>query len=431
LAVYALLLAVAAGQAPLDRAEALERAGRPAEAASVLQKWAADEPNSAPAHTALGVLLLDRLRLPEARTHLERAIALDPRRPAAAEALARVCLLQGDAARAAELLRPLAAAPEADDTVRLLFAQALLARGDPAAAARALEVVVSAGTRARPEVYVLAARASLAAAEPQKAAEVCERGMAAWPLDEPIETVYLSLPAEVVAARLARRFDLVQQAPDPAELIALGRVLSDMDPGRKTAGPELAEKLLSQALALAPENPAAHFFYGQALARRASPDAAFAAWDKALSFARDDEMKLAILTRIARRRQSLGQWERAGAVYRDALAIDRRLHPPRPAPAFEYFQFLRARSRQAEAARLLHEILTWDPLYALARMELARQFAERRQWPEAIQDAELALRLSGDNPGLLRAAHTLLARAYAAAAQPDKAALHQAWVESH
>ena len=62
-------------------------------------------------------------------------------------------------------------------------------------------------------------------------------------------------------------------------------------------------------------------------------------------------------------------------------------------------------------------------------MELARQLAQRAEWPRVIEEGELALQLADDDMGIRRSAHATLARAYAAIGQLKKANLHQRWIE--
>jgi tetratricopeptide (TPR) repeat protein len=278
--------------------------------------------------------------------------------------------------------------------------------------------------------YALAARSLFKAGEYRKAAETCERGMQAFPNSEPIEAVYLALPAEVLAEGLATWFERAQRTSDVTELITLGRVLSDLDPGRKTQGPEMAERLLARAIELAPANPSAWYNYGRAFRLRGRPEAMFAAWQKALSLNPDDKLKIQIYTHIARQKRANSPAE-AEQAFRAALETNRRLPVHRPDAAFEYFLFLKAQARPEDARPLLREILRWDPQFPPARMERARSFAALEQWAPAIEDCEFVLRIAGESTNLLRSAHGLLARAYQVTNQPAKARVHQAWIESH
>ncbi len=243
-----------------------------------------------------------------------------------------------------------------------------------------------------------------------------------------VEGVYLSLPKEVLAGRLADRFDRARNTRDVRELIALARVLSDLDLRRKTEGPELAEALLARAAELAPSDPSVSYNYGRMLRTERKPDAMFAAWEKALSLNPDDQLKVLIYTRIAEHRAAPGAKESA---FRAALAINRKLPEPDPNPAFEYYLFLKQRSELDRAHALLAEILQWEPAFVPAVLERGKLSADRQDWPKAIEAGEYVLRNADGNSDLLRSAHTLLARAYNAVNQPEKAQVHEAWVEAH
>ena len=82
-----------------------------------------------------------------------------------------------------------------------------------------------------------------------------------------------------------------------AELVAVGRVLIDADPHRKTRANEIAQRLLTHAIELAPDSASAHYNYGRAL-RQSSIKPALAEWEKALALDPGDELRLQILIKI-------------------------------------------------------------------------------------------------------------------------------------
>jgi tetratricopeptide (TPR) repeat protein len=274
------------------------------------------------------------------------------------------------------------------------------------------------------------ARARIQAGDYRAAAIVLERGMLADPNSDAIESVYLSLPAGILAARLAERFERAQGTTDVNELIALGRVLSDLDPHRKTESPKLAIELLKKAIRLAPDNSSAYYNYGRALRTVAAPAGMFAAWEKALSLHPDAELAIQIHTRIARQRVAMGEADAAGRAFHAAHEINRKRSPGSARWAWEYFRFLRAQSLTEEAQKLLDEILAWDPRFVPAVLERARLSVTREEWPEGIEDAEYVLRYAEGNAEIERGAHALLARSYHAVNQPRKARLHEAWIEA-
>lgn len=271
----------------------------------------------------------------------------------------------------------------------------------------------------------------MAAGDPLAAARICERGMLAGPDSEELETIYLSLPAETLAARWAERYERAGRSSDVRELIALGRELSDFDPRRKTGGPKLALELLARAIRTAPENPWAYFEYGRALRTNGSPEEMFAAWDRALALQPDDALRLRIYTWIGKQRSALAQPELAGTAFRAAHEINRKPALRQARWAWEYFAFLRTGSGGEEARAVLAEILEWDPGFVPAVLERARLSAQRQEWTAGIRDARYVLRYAAGNLELERGAHALLARAYSVLNQEPQARRHQAWIEAH
>ena len=430
LAVMLSIGAVAQSGNALEQAASLVRSGKTADAVTVLRKQVAAAPASAQAHAMLGMALLDLLQIGQAAAELERALILEPRRTDAAEALARVRLLEGDSGKAATLLRPLVEARLADDTVRVLYAKSLLGSDDAGGAAAVLDQLIRSGN-AEHEVNLLAARSYVVLRQYEKAAVICERAMRGATDSDAVETLYLALPSEVLASRLAARYARVQSTSDAAEEIALARVLSNMDPGRKTSAPTLGKDLLERVVKRDPDNALAWYHYGRGLTRLAGPEAALKAWGKALSAHPDDDLRVRILSNIARRRWSMSDRKSAEEAYRSALALNRGLAVHNAEAAFDYLLFLKAQSRPQEVRSLLLEILTWNPLFAPGRMEMANMFAQRGDWRQVIEEAELGLHIAEDDRGVRRSAHAMLARAYAALDQREKAATHQTWVEQH
>jgi tetratricopeptide (TPR) repeat protein len=401
--------------------------GRHAEAEAVLRRYLKLAPASAAARAALGVALLDGARNEEAKAELERAVRLNPKQRDAAEALARIYLVEGRAAEAAALLRPLAEA--GGEGALELLADALVKGGRPRAAAEMLGRELQADPRGTPGLYAAAGWAHLKAGDLASAAEVCERGMRLYP-DSEIEAVYLSLPAPFLAERVGARIERLQQGTDAAELIALGRVLTDADPARKTRAGEIAQKLLAHAVELAPDSASARYNYGRALAPD-SPARALAEWEKALALKPGDDLRLQILIKVAAARLDLSDFRKAEGAFREALEINRRLPRRRPEAALEYVRFLQLRSRTDEAETLLDEVVRWNPLSPQARLERAKLLAARGSWEKVVEEGEFVLRGAGDDVETLRSAHLLLARAYLRLNRPEDARRHQEWISSH
>lgn len=401
--------------------------GQQGQAIATLGRYLKLVPNSAVGHAALGIALLGGTSTTEAKAELERAVRLDPKQIDAIEALARIYLIEGEVERAVRLLRPLALS--AHDELLALLGEALIKSGQARQAASMLERRIEANSRSAPQIYALAGWAHLQSGDLVRAAQICERGMRIYP-DSEIEAAYLSLPAPFLAERVGARIQKLQENPDVAEMIALGRVLIDADPQRKTRANEIAERILLHAIELAPANASAHYNYGRALSH-SNPARALAEWEKALTLDPEDELRLQILIKIATTRVDLSDFEGAERAYKTALGLNRKLRKRNPEAMLEYVRFLELRSRMAEAEALLEEILIWNPLSPEAHLERAKLLAAHGRWKEVAEEGEFILRSAGQEKELLRSAHALLARAYHRLNQPEKAKWHRSWLESH
>jgi tetratricopeptide (TPR) repeat protein len=401
------------------------RAGRFAEAARQYEAWLRARPDSKEILFALGVCYLQLGKIEEAVATLRKYVSLVPRSASghAARTLARIYLSEGEAEKAVTLLQPLVAADVEDETLALL-GDALIRTGRARIAATLLERQLQTNSRCSARVYALAAWANLQIGDEVKAAEICERGMRLYP-DSEIEAVYLALPAPFLAERTRARLERLRSSPEVVEMIALGRVLLDVDPARKTRAGDIAQQLLAYAVRLAPDNASARYNYGRAL-DQSDPRRALAEWEKALTLDPSDELRLRILLKIGATKLDLADFEGAERAFRSAVELDRKSLEA----MLEYARFLRLRSRMAEAERILHEALVRHPLSPQARLEWAILLAARGQWRRVVEEGEFVLRNAGDDEELLRAAHALLARAYYRLNQPEKAEWHRSQIET-
>jgi tetratricopeptide (TPR) repeat protein len=403
--------------------------GQTANAVQTLREYLRLAPDAAAGHALLGIALLDGVQTTEAKAELTRALALDPAQLNASEALARLALVEGDAASAVAILKPVATDVRLSDETRALYAEALIRSGDPRAAATLLEAAIDARPKASARTYALAVLARIKAGELEDAAGLAERGMRLYP-DSEIEGVYLSLPSPLLASRTAARLERLQREADVAESIALGRVLTDVDPARKTRAHELALKLLQEAVTLAPTSASAHYNYGRAL-RQNDVQGALAEWHKALNLEPDDGLRVQILTQIAKSKDALSDAPGAEQAFRAALDLNRRLSERVPEAALEYVRFLQVHSRAVDAERVLDEIVGWNPWSPEVRIERARVLAAIGRWDAVIPEGEFVLRNTAENEKLQRVAHLLLASAYTRLKRPDEARIHQEWIQAH
>jgi tetratricopeptide (TPR) repeat protein len=292
-----------------------------------------------------------------------------------------------------------------------------------------LESDLASGKGNSVQTYVLAAWAQIKSGNAQRAAEICEQGMRLYP-DSEIEAVYLSLGGPLLAQRTAARLEQLKTTNDPAEMIALGRVLTDVDRMRQTRAHEIARALLERAIALTPGSASAHYNYGRRL-RRDDIRGALTAWEKALTLAPHDALRMQIQTQIGLAKDELSDAAGAEAAFKDALEINRRLENRVPEAALEYVRFLQLHARSADAEALVNEVLGWNPWSPEAHIERARVYADAGKWTAVVEEAEFVLRNAGENRDLARVAHLLLANAYYRLKQPEKAQVHRAWIEAH
>jgi tetratricopeptide (TPR) repeat protein len=404
--------------------------GDPERAAAVARRYVALRPQSADGYALLGTALIGVAPLEEARQALQRALTLDPHHRQAVVALAGVEFASGRFERAASLLAGLAGSDPANDDALVLLAEALLKTGRAQGASALLVERLQRNPVPAVELYVLAARAYLALEEPEKAAAVCEKGLVMYPTSEALEAAYFSLAPDLLARRLAQWLDRVQREASPRHLVALGRVLSDGDPGRKTRALSIARGLLERAVAMAPRDPLVHYVYGRAF-REDAPDLALKSWEKALELGPGPELCVEIYTQKAALHAARSEFAAAEQAFQAALEQNRALRMVQPQAALEYARFLYQHHKFPEAEAVVEGVLRWRPLYPPARLERARLFERQKRWAEAIREAEFVLSHSEDNPPLARQAHLVLARAYRFAGDLEKSRRHVAWLEAH
>jgi hypothetical protein len=168
------------------------------------------------------------------------------------------------------------------------------------------------------------------------------------------------MPAAVLGRRTAARLERLQSAPEVSELIAVGRVLTDVDPSRKTRALELARRVLEQAIEMAPGDPSARYNYGRVL-RQGNIEAALGAWTKALALQPGDDLAMQIHTQIGKAKEDLSDMPAAEQAYKTAFEINRRLPARVPEAALEYVRFLHLQARTRDAEAVLNEVVGWNP----------------------------------------------------------------------
>jgi tetratricopeptide (TPR) repeat protein len=419
-----------AAQAWFGLAVCYSQMQQPGDVVAAIRKYLELEPHAADGHAVLGLALQAQVRLSEARAELERAIRLDPEQTEAIEALANVCLLEGDAARAVSLLQALPRPAAADPEVRLTLGSALARTGDYAAAVATLQPLVDADPPGPPQAFITAAAALRKLGRRDDALRLCERGMCAYPNSVRIEAVYLAEPMQTLVVRIRERLKAVpSHAAGLPEMIQLGRNIVDSDSAR-TAPLDAAESLLSQAVRFAPGNPSAWYYYSRCLFALRRLEDALAAVQQGLGLSPDAEMSTLLETELGIIETNLSHPDRAEKAFLVAMDSNRKLAVPLSEAAFQYFQFLALQSRPADAQAVIEEILRREPFFLAARLENAKYLESEDQLDRAIREGEMVIRNTED-PKMLRAAHIFLAKTCHRAGRLHDAERHQAWIKSN
>lgn len=312
-------------------------------------------------YAAQGLKLFENGRYAEARKDLEAAVKLDRTQVEALLLLVRIHLIEKDYDGAVELVAPLAQSPAADAESRMLLAYTLEKRGDLRRAAGLLERSIEIITWGGDATYAAAARARMKLGDYERAAALCERGMESSPNSERLLHTYVSLPADIIGKRVA---DRLARVPDEkggvTERILLGRILSKIDVKSFPDARENSMKLLTEAATREPENCSAQYNLGRLERLVGRTKEAKGALEKALSLNPDDDLRTLIQTQLALAELASGDDATAEQAYRSALDSNRRSLQPSADAALEYVRFLKLRSRDDEAKKLLNEISPWD-----------------------------------------------------------------------
>jgi tetratricopeptide (TPR) repeat protein len=316
---------------------------------------------TADAYAARGLRLFEEGRYADARKDLEAAVKLDRTQVEALILLVRIHLIEKDYDGAADLLIPLAQSPSADAESRMLLAYTLEKKGDFRLAAALLELSIDIITWGGDATYAAAARARIKLGDYERAATLCERGMESSPNSDRLLRVYASLPADVIGKRIADRLAKLSGEKDGgAARIVLGRILSAIDAGAVPNARESATRLLAEAAAREPENISAQYNLGRFERLAGHTVDAKRSLEKALSLNPDDDLRTLIQTQLALAELASGDDAAAEQAYRSALDSNRRSLQASADAALEYVRFLKLRSRDEEAKKLLSEISRWD-----------------------------------------------------------------------
>lgn len=302
--------------------------------------------------------------------------------------------------------------------------------GHFAEAADALASILRTDPHSGPDAYRLLAFSEFKLGNFSDALTTCERGLTLYPGSRPLAELYVSvlrqdLPPEERQSRLA---EISKQVPNsPVLLKAMGEELMDKDPESTQA-----LGFLSSAVKLSPQDPEAHFFYGEAACFNKQDALCIRELTRAHELSPANKYaNMQLYTMIAVAEDRSKHPTQAAEAFGRSLSANEQLSTPNPYAALKYVTFLTAQGKNKEAMTVINEILKWDSSYGPAHFEQAKILAQQGRAEDAAKEAELALQDSRSAPPDLRAYHAFLAKTYFALGRESDAQIHQAWIESH
>jgi tetratricopeptide (TPR) repeat protein len=294
-----------------------------------------------------------------------------------------------------------------------------------------LETVIRSRPPRDPEVHIMLATCRLNLEEKDQAIQVCERALKLYPGSRRLDKFYVAVLRDTCtkSERKARLTRSLRLKPDsPVYMVGLSEVLLAEDPNRFEIEP-----LVRKAAAALPQDPEAHYLYGQWACLNDRPDLSIRELTKALELTPADNHQAAmqIYTYLGISYDHLHKTANAERAFRKAIIFNEELPSPDPGVLMHYAKFLQGEEREAEAQQLIDRILRAAPAFGIAHLERAKFLAEQEKMPEALAEGELALKYSDSDVKQQRAAHALLARACHALGRTEEAKLHEKWIETH
>jgi tetratricopeptide (TPR) repeat protein len=408
---------------------ACSQLGRLQEARVALESYIRLKPSVADGHSALGLVLLAAGRPADAKPELERALRLELQNIEAAKALAHIEIEEYDGLRAVGLLKPLATLPDFDDEARRLLAAGYAQSGDHRAAVSILGPMLDRHPPPPPEVFILVTGSALRAGDTALAEHACDVGLRVYLNSDEIEQRCLRVVSMPFVDRLEST--LRGSTEDVPTLILMGRLLAEIAAVSEEATKQRCIKLLEKAVALSPADPVALYNLGRGLRMLIRTEQAIPVLERALGAHASEELQTLIWTQIGLAEQDLGHDTRAENAFGRAFQLNRGLARRLVTSAFIFYTFLRAETKERQAAAVLGELLHWDPAYLPARMKHAQMLAEEGRLAEAAEEAELVARdADEENQPLVRAAHIFLLQLYKKMGRAEEAERHGAWLKN-
>lgn len=299
-----------------------------------------------------------------------------------------------------------------------------------AEAVTALEGMLQKDPHAGAEAYRLLAFAEYKLQQNAAAITASEQGLTLYPASQPLAELYVSLlrqglPPEEQQAHLDA---MAKRAPQlPVLLKARGEALLAQDPASQPA-----LQLLASAMKRAPQDPEAHFFYGEAACFNKQDALCVRELTQAHALAPKNQyanMQLYTMIAVAEDRQR--KPASAALAFARSFEANQQLKNPSPYAALKYVDFLLAQGKPKEAEPIIAKILEWDEACGPAHFERAKILAQQGVPEAAVGEAEQALKDARVSPAELRSYHAFLAKTYFALGRQSDAQIHQDWIEAH
>lgn len=291
------------------------------------------------------------------------------------------------------------------------YVRQLMSRGDYREAVAALEDIETRTTLTASE-YQLLIRADLRLGRMDKALGACQSGMAridSATLDNSCVALLRSTrPRAEVEKTL---IDALNSRPEsPVLQKAVARMLYEDNPEDERAG-----ALLAAAAHQIPDDAEVHFFFGQWLCMNQREPACI----EELTIAADktepaNHAALAqIWSLLATAHANMGELDRASEAWDRARQANDAQKEPSAWLTVQYAQYLRQLGRFSEAEAMLRGVLSHNPDFGPAHLELA-ELAFRKHNPEAAaREAKRALACAGFDARDRQNIHWFLSSVYA------------------
>ena len=298
-----------------------------------------------------------------------------------------------------------------------------------AQAETALSAMIVRTPHAGPEAYRLLGLARSKLEQNGPAMQACDQGLMLYPASGPLAQLYVFLLQSLSPAeRLAQLKEISGRIPaSPLLAKALSEELLAADPENTQAF-----GLLASVVKRLPQDPEAHFFYGEAACFNKQDALCVRELTQAHDLApKNDYANMQLYTMIAVAEDRLKEPVRAAAAFARSMKANERLKTPSPYAALKYVTFLTAQGKDKEAVPVIDQMLTWDASYGPAHFERAKILVKQGAAEEAVKEAELALSDRRATPTDQRTYHAFLAKTEFALGRESDARLHQEWIEAN